>query len=144
MTFIDQITLPIFILWIIGLILSFFRKDLDFLWKAFFLLIFMFYVIQFHEELFAAFYRFKYNYAKEIVNWIYGMGKATYYFLLISWPLSLIRIYYSATGYLSELTIRIQVIITVAYWFSFYLYTLFQIKIDNFLLNTLVHFLRFN
>ncbi len=144
MTFIEQITLPIFILWVIGLILSFFRKDLDFLWKAFFLLIFMFYVIQFHEELFASFYRFKYNYAKEIVSWIYGLGKATYYFLLISWPLSLIRIYYSATDYLSELTIRIQVIITVAYWFSFYIYTLFQARIDNFLLNTLVHFLRFN
>ena len=70
MAFIDQITLPLFILWIIGLILSFFRRDLDFLWKAFFLLIFMFYVIQFHEELFAGYYRFKYNYAKEIVNWI--------------------------------------------------------------------------
>ena len=74
MAFIDQITLPLFILWIIGLILSFFRRDLDFLWKAFFLLIFMFYVIQFHEELFAGYYRFKYNYAKEIVNWIYGIG----------------------------------------------------------------------
>ena len=70
MTFIDQIILPIFILWLIGIILSFFKRDLEFLWKAFFLLFFLFYVIQFHEELFLGFYRFKYNYAKEIVGWI--------------------------------------------------------------------------
>lgn len=144
MTFIEQIIAPIFILWFIGLILSFFRRDLEFLWKAFFLLIFLFYVIQFHEEIFAAYYRFKYNYAKEIVNWIYGIGKATYYFLFISWALTLIRIYYSASGFLSELMIRIQVIITLLYWVLFYIYTLFQLRIDNFLLNTLVNFLRFN
>lgn len=144
MTFIDQITLPIFILWIIGVTLSFFRKDLDFLWKAFFLLIFLFYVIQFHEEIFAGFYRFKYNYAKEIVNWIYGIGKACYYFLFLSWPISLIRIYYSASGYLSDVTIKLQVLLTVVYWFLFYFYSLFQNQIDNFMFNTLVHFLRFN
>ena len=144
MTFIDQIILPIFILWLIGIILSFFKRDLEFLWKAFFLLFFLFYVIQFHEELFLGFYRFKYNYAKEIVGWIYGIGKASYFFLLLSWPISLIRIYYSASGYLSEITIRIQVIVTVVYWILFYMYTLFQFRIDNFLMNTLVNFLRFN
>ena len=104
----------------------------------------MFYVIQFHEEIFAGYYRFKYNYAKEIVNWIYGIGKASYYFILLSWPINLIRIYYSASGFLSEITIRIQVIVTVSYWFLFYIYAVFQPSIDNFLLNTLVHFLRFN
>ncbi|HMV43436.1 MAG TPA: hypothetical protein PK079_06665 [Leptospiraceae bacterium] len=144
MTFIDQITLPIFITWIVGLILVFFRRDLDFLWKAFFLLIFLFYIIQFHEEIFAGFYRFKYNYAKEIVSWIYGLGKATYYMLLFTWPLSLFRIYYSAAGYLSEITIRLQVGLNVVYWIGFYFYSIFQTKIDNFLMNTLVHFLRFN
>ena len=144
MTFIEQIISPLFILWIIGLILSFFRRDLEFLWKAFFLLIFLFYVIQFHEELFAGYYRFKYNYAKEIVNWIYGIGKASYYFILISWPITLTRIYYSASGILSDISIRIQVIVTVLYWFLFLIYSNFQVRIDNFLLNTLVHFLRFS
>ena len=106
-------------------------NDLEFLWKAFFLLIFLFYVIQFHEEIFAAYYRFKYNYAKEVVNWIYGIGKATYYFLFISWAITLIRIYYSASGFLSELTIRIQVIITLLYWvlFNFLNTRCFDLKI---------------
>lgn len=143
MTFIEQITLPIFIVWIVGLLLAFFRRDLEFLWKAFFLLIFLFYVIQFHEDLFSAYYRLKYNYAKELVGWIYGLGKATYYMLLLTWPLSLIRIYYSAAGYLSEITIRIQITVNVIYWMGFYIYTVFQARIDNFLMNTLVQFLRF-
>lgn len=143
MNFIDQITLPLFIVWAAGLLLAFFRKDLDFLWKAFFLVIFAFYIVHFYPELVNSFFRFKANYAKELVQWIYGIGKGTYYFLFIVWPLVLMRFYYTASQNFSEMVIKSLVIVTLCFWTGYFVYSFFEASIDNFLLNRLVNFLRF-
>ncbi|MCB1190006.1 MAG: hypothetical protein H7A23_12715 [Leptospiraceae bacterium] len=141
MTIIDQITLPIFIFWGIGLILVFFRRDLDLLWKSLFLLIYAFYILQFFPEILLGYQRLVGNYPKEIVSWIKGIGKVFYYFLLIVWPVLLVRVFYSASGYLSFLTIRLMVFATFLYWVLFYCFVFFSAEINNFFNITLIRFL---
>jgi hypothetical protein len=140
MNFIEQITLPIFIFWILGILYSFFRKDLDISYKLFAVLIFLFYIYQFQNELFAGYFRLKTGYAREIVLWIYGLGKAIYFILLFAWPLALIRIYFTAAFPISELTIKFLVFLSAFYWISFFVYSYLHKEIDHFMLNVLVHF----
>lgn len=142
MTIIDQITLPIFIFWGIGVILVFFRKDLELLWKAFFLLIYVFYIFQFFPEILLGYQRLVSNYPREIVNWIKGCGQIFYYFLLLVWPVLLVRVFYTASGNLSMLSIRLMVFATILYWIFFYCYVFFGAEINTFLDVKLIQFLQ--
>lgn len=143
MTFIEQISIPIFVLWIIGLVLVAFRKDLDYLYKSIFLLVFAFYVIVFFPDLARSYYRIKENYPIEIRNWIYGLGKLYFYFLLVLWPVTLIRVFYSASGYLSHVAIKTLIGFTVFYWILFGFWLLWQQPIDNFLNNQFLQIIKF-
>ncbi|MCC5814647.1 MAG: hypothetical protein JJT78_07820 [Leptospira sp.] len=132
MTFIDQIVLPVFIIWFLGLVLVFFRKDIDLHWKISFLFLFIVYFVVFGREWSAALDRLEEQPSWEIRNWIYGIGKALFYFLFILWPITLIRLFYSSSKELARLTSSIIVSVTVVYWFLFWLYFRFQESVDGF------------
>jgi uncharacterized membrane protein YfcA len=132
LTWIDQIVVPIFLIWFIGLILVFFRKNLDLHWKFSFLFIFVIYIIVFGKEWSQALDRLEANPGWEVRNWIYGLGKALFYFLFILWPISLVRMFYSTSRELVVLTSNILVTVTISYWFLFWLYFQFQSEIDQF------------
>lgn len=141
-SFLGQVALPLFIIWAIALILSFFRREIEFIWKAFFTLIFFFYVILFYQEIMASYVRLVHDYPYEIRNYIYGIGKAYFFALIILWPLVLLRIYYSASDYLSERIIKTMVMATMFYWAGFSIWLIFHKNISYFLENRFVEWIK--
>lgn len=143
MNFMETIIFPLFIFWIIGLIYSFLRKELEIHIKFISILIFFFYIYTFQDELILGFVRLKKSYAKEVISWIYGFSKASYFYLLLAWPITLIRIFFSAAHTVSKLNLIILIYYTIFYFTISLIYTNFQVSIDNFLQNFLVQFLSF-
>ncbi|MEM7181541.1 MAG: hypothetical protein AAF518_11555 [Spirochaetota bacterium] len=141
-SFLEQIALPMFVFWGIGLVLSFFRSSIELIWKAFFLLIYFFYFSLFYGEISQGYQRLVNNYPYEIVNYIYGLGKTYFYTLLLLWPLVLIRIYYSASEILSYAIIKALVLATLVYWAGFAIWLVFYKQITYFLETRLVELLR--
>jgi uncharacterized membrane protein YfcA len=131
-TWIDQIVFPVFILWFVGIILVLFRKDLEILWKVSFLFLFVVYLILFGKEWSLALDRLESNPGWEIRNYIYGMGKAIFYFLFILWPITMIRLYYTGSKELAKHTASLLVTITIIYWMLFWLYFHFMYEVDEF------------
>lgn len=140
MTFIDQIALPVFLFWFLGLVLVFFRKDLDLHWKISFLFLFVVYAIVFGNEWSSALDRLEENPVWEVRNWFYGIGKAIFYFLFLLWPITLIRLFYSSSKELARLTASLMVTVTVVFWILFWLYFRFQESIDVFLYRELIKY----
>ena len=143
MGLIEQFILPLFTLWFIGMVLVMFRSDVEFLWKITFVFIFVFYLFQFLPEINGSLNRLTANYPAEIVSWIYGLGRLSYFFLLIVWPVSLIRIFYSASNNISRTIIVTLISVTMIYWILFFLYIEFSDKIDWFMQNRLIPLLTF-
>ncbi len=141
MNFMESIIFPLFLFWVIGLGYSFFRVELEIYIKLFSILIFFFFVYLFHDELILGFARLKKSYSKEIVSWIYGFSKVSYFYLILAWPLTLIRIFFSAAHSVSRLNLLILIYFTIFYFSSSIIYSNFQLKIDHFLQNFLVQFL---
>ena len=141
-SFLQQIALPMFIFWGLALVLSFFRSSIELIWKAFFLLIYLFYFILFYAEIANGYQRLVNNYPYEIVNYVYGLGKTYFYTLLLLWPLVLIRIYYSASEALSHAIIKTMILATILYWLGFSMWLLFYKQITYFLETRLVELLR--
>jgi len=133
MSLLDQIVFPVFFSWMIGLFLVSFRKDVDFLWKVTFLFIFVFYFFQFYPDFIKSYERLAKNYPAEIIQWIYGLGKASYYFLLIVWPVSLIRMFYSGSESLSRTLIVVLISSTMIFWIGFFFWSKYETEIDSFL-----------
>lgn len=131
-TWVDQITLPVFGLWFLGLVLSFFRKDLDLHWKFSFLFLTIVYLVVFGQEWSAGLDRLEANPGWEIRNWIYGLGKSLFYLLFVAWPIVLIRLFYSTSRELVRQTSAILVSVTVLYWIAFWFYYEFQEAVDQF------------
>lgn len=120
------------ITWFLGLVLVFFRRDLELHWKISFLFLFIVYAIVFGREWSAGLDRLEENPGWEIRNWIYGIGKSLFYFLFMLWPITLVRLFYSGSKELARLTSSILVSITVVYWLLFWLYYRFRESIDHF------------
>lgn len=131
-TWIDQIVVPVFILWFVGIILVLFRKDLEILWKLSFLFLFVVYLILFGKEWSNALDRLEANPGWEIRSYIYGLGKAIFYFLFILWPITMIRLYYIGSKELAKHTASLLVTITILYWMLFWLYFQFMNEVDQF------------
>jgi len=125
MTLIAQIAFPILFLWFVGLLLSFFRKDLEPHWKFFFFLLFCFYLIQFFPYFLQGIERWKGDPKTEIIVWLTGMAQAIYVFLFLLWPIVLIRIFYSASGNLSKTLIPVLSYFTILFWVLFFLWSIF-------------------
>jgi hypothetical protein len=143
MNFLDQLILPLLIIWFLAIFFIFFKKELELTYKLFFLVVFLLYSFHFQDEIIHSYIRLKTSTPREIISWFYGLGKATYFFLILAWPLALIRLYYSAAYTFSELSLLTLSVVTILYWIFFLLYSYFSTSIDHFLLNILVHFLSF-
>ncbi len=143
MELIDQIVFPLFLIWMIGIFLVSFKKEIEYYYKITFLFIFVFYFFQFYPDFVRAYERFSKNYPKEIVTWIYGFGKITFYFLLILLPLSLIRIFYSASEVLSRSLINLIISATLTYWIGFFIWAKYEIEIDMFFNTTFLRWITF-
>ncbi|MBE7411628.1 MAG: hypothetical protein L6Q54_03400 [Leptospiraceae bacterium] len=141
MELIEKIVFPLFLIWAIGIFLLSFRKEIDYYYKITFLFIFVFYGFQFYPDLVKAYDRLEKNYTIEIVSWLYGFGKVTFYFLLILWPVSLVRIFYSASETLSRTLIHILISVTLLYWIGFFLYIKFETEVDLFFYGTFVRWI---
>lgn len=141
MDFMDQFIFPLFLIWMVGIFLLSFRREIDYYYKITFLFIFVFYGFQFYPDIVKAYERFVNNYPAEIVNWLYGFGKITFYFLLILWPVSLIRIFYSASDNLSRTLMNIMISVTLMYWIGFFLCVKFEVEIDTFLHGTFIRWI---
>ena len=135
LTFIDQIILPLFIIWGIALVLSLFREDTEFLWKIIFLFIYVFYFFQFLPEITISMNRLIKSYPYEIVNWLSGFGKMFYFFLLVIWPVMLLRFFYSASGHISKASIAALISATLLYWIAFFIWSVYHDQIQLFLHN---------
>ena len=138
LTFIDQIILPLFIIWGVALILSLFREDTEFLWKILFLFIYVFYFFQFLPEITLSLNRLLKSYPYEIVNWISGFGKMLYFLLLIIWPVTLLRFFYSASGEVSKTTMVALITVTLVYWIMFFIWSVYHDAIQLFLHDTFI------
>lgn len=143
MGLIDQIALPLFVIWFLGLILVSFRGDIEFLWKITFIFIFVFYLFQFWPEINKSYIRLTEYYPGEIINWIYGIGKAAYFFLIIVWPVSLIRMFYSAANNLSKTIIITLISATMIFWIIFLIRMEYAEQIDLFIQTKLIQFFSF-
>lgn len=143
MELIDQIVFPLFLIWMIGLFLISFSKEIDYYYKITFLFIFVFYFFQFYPDFVKAYERFSKNYPKEIISWFYGIGKITFYFLLILWPVSLIRVFYSASQTLSRSLLNVLISITMIYWIGFFLWAKYETEVDRFFNGTFIRWITF-
>ncbi len=140
MNFIEETILPVFLVWFSALILVMFRGDLDLHWKISLFLCFVVYLIVFSPEWSRALDRLEEHPGFEIRNWIRGVGKLTFYFLFLLWPVTLIRIYYSVSGELAKEAAAILTGATVGFWFLFWLYFQFQETCEEFLNQTLIEY----
>ncbi len=131
-SWIDQIVFPVFLIWFVGLILVLFRKDLEILWKVSFLFLFVVYLILFGKEWSASLDRLEENPGWEIRNYIYGSGKAIFYFLFILWPITMVRLFYTGSRELAKHTASLMSTVTILYWFGFWMYYQFMNEIDHF------------
>ncbi|MCZ8157312.1 MAG: hypothetical protein O9264_14380 [Leptospira sp.] len=133
MSLIEYLAFPILFVWFIGLLLTFFRRDLEPHWKFFFFLVFCFYMVQFFPEFWAGVARWKANPKTELLSWLSALGNATYVFLFLLWPLVLVRIYYSAANNLSKTLIPLLSYGTVIYWVLFLLWSYYSKEWNEFL-----------
>lgn len=127
---IDQILAPLFIFWIIGLILAFVRKDLDISYKFGFGIIFIFYFLFFYPELVSSGVRIRKDYSSEIVSWINGAGKSIFFLLIYAWPIILFRIFYSGKSAISNFTLKTLIASTIIYWIIFLITMKFPSETD--------------
>ncbi|EMI70070.1 hypothetical protein [Leptospira noguchii] len=140
----EQIVFPIFLFWFCGLTLVLFRSDFEFVWKIVFVFVFIFYFFQYFPELKTSYERLTQSYPVEIVSWIYGIGKGFYFFLLFLWPVSLLRIFYSASPQIGRSLAKTLVSATLFYWCVFLLYSHFSTEVDSFFNTTFLKFLNFS
>ncbi|XDD49221.1 hypothetical protein AB3N59_12450 [Leptospira sp. WS92.C1] len=140
----EQIVFPIFLFWFCGLTLVLFRSDFEFVWKIIFVFVFIFYFFQYFPELKSSYERLTKSYPAEILAWIYGLGRGIYFFLLFLWPVSLLRIFYSASSQTSKSLAKILVSFTLIYWGGLILYTNFSLEVDGFFNGTFLKFLKFS
>ncbi|EPG66529.1 hypothetical protein [Leptospira wolffii] len=132
-SFLDQIVFPIFLLWFVGLTLVLIRNDIEIIWKIATFFVFVFYFFQFFPELKESYGRLSKSYPTEILNWFYGVPRAVYFFLLFVWPIAVIRMYYTASPTLANLSAKMLVGATLVYWILFLAYHQFTAPIDDFL-----------
>ncbi|PJZ49785.1 hypothetical protein [Leptospira saintgironsiae] len=128
----QQIVFPIFLIWFVGLTFVLIRNDIEIIWKIATFFIFVFYFFQFFPELKEAYERLSKSYPSEILSWLYGIPRAIYFFLLFLWPIAVVRMYYSASPVLANMTARTLVAATLAYWIFFLIYHQFTGQIDEF------------
>ncbi|MDV6234680.1 hypothetical protein CH379_003430 [Leptospira ellisii] len=140
----EQIVFPVFLFWFCGLTLVLFRSDFEFVWKIIFVFVFIFYFFQYFPELKASYERLTKSYPAEILSWIYGLGKGTYFFLFFLWPVALARIFYSASPQTSRSLAKTLVAFTLIYWGGLILYTNFSAEVDGFLNGAFLKFLKFS
>ncbi|MCZ8344250.1 MAG: hypothetical protein O9301_14540 [Leptospira sp.] len=133
MNLLEALALPVLFLWFVGLLLTFFRRDLEPHWKFFFFLVFCFYMVQFFPEFWLGVSRFQLSPKAEFRLWISFLGPAVYVFLFFLWPLVLIRIYYSASNQLSKTLIPALAYGTVVYWALFFLWSFYSKEINDWL-----------
>lgn len=132
-TLMDQIIFPIFLIWFVGLTLVLIRNDIEIIWKIATFFVFIFYFFQFFPELKESYGRLSKSYPAEILSWFYGVPRAVYFFLLFLWPIAVIRMYYTASPTLANLTAKMLVGATLIYWILFLAYHQFSAQIDTFL-----------
>ncbi|WCL50520.1 hypothetical protein [Leptospira sp. GIMC2001] len=128
----DLVVFPIFLTWFIGLILVLFRKDIEIQWKISFIFLFVVYMVVFGKEWANGLDRLEANPGWEIRSWIYSIGKLTFYFLFLIWPITMIRMFYSVSREWVSRTASLLITITVIFWFFFWLYYQFQLEVDKF------------
>ncbi|TGK05201.1 hypothetical protein EHQ53_16280 [Leptospira langatensis] len=129
----QQIVFPIFLLWFVGLTLVLIRNDIEIIWKIATFFVFVFYFFQFFPELKEAYERLSKSYPAEILSWIYGLPRAFYFFLLFIWPITVIRMYYTASSTVANMAARTLVAATMVYWIFFLVYHQFSAPIDEFM-----------
>ncbi len=128
----ESILLPMFVLWLLGLLFTVFRGGMEMIWKIPAVLISVFYVIWFRNELGTSLHHYQENFALSFVAFLTGLGHAGGLILFLLWPVVLLYSGYAASSSAARGFLRFMVIVTLLYWiFWFVDHFVYTIPVGN-------------
>ncbi len=118
----DHIILPLFLLWLVGLVLLLFRRTIPLAWKISAVLVFVFYGIYFSRELFdAALPRYIEDWGTELPRFLSAVVTLFPLLLVLFWPFALIAIHRNRTAEEALVFLRNLVLVTLFFWCFWFL-----------------------
>ena len=112
---------PLFALWIPGLILILFRRNLEFFWKLAALLIFLFYGIWFQDNIQVSFHLYAESFTKIFPILFQELGDILALVLFLVWPPLLLAAFFTKSLETTRGLLRTLVLFTLFYWVFWFL-----------------------
>lgn len=137
-------SLHIFILiWAISAVLLLFRPRISLVWKVAALLLLLFYIWFFKEEIYKAIVLLKTDWFTSLVTFLKEFLFLLFYLLFIFWPLALVVVFYHSDDIGAERLLRFMVILTLVVWVCIISYVFLKKGIDQFIYQKLIKLVPF-
>jgi len=125
------------VIWGLSTVLLWFRPRIEIFWKIISLLIFVFYIWFFFDEINSGFTAFTANWYKTTIDFLKELITLVFGNLFFLWPLALIIIFYKADDMGAEKLLKFMCILTLVLWLVFIVYYYFNTGIDKFFYESL-------
>ncbi len=122
-------------LWGIGIMLLWFRRNIEMFWKIVATLILGFYIWFFFEEIsrgYAAFMAAE-GWQKVTINFLKELTAIIYSTLFFLWPLSLIIIFYKSSEAGAQRLLKFMCIVTLTIWIIYVIYAYYDKGLNDFI-----------
>lgn len=137
-------SVPIFIfIWGLGTVFLWFRPRIEIFWKIIATLIFLFYVWFFYAEISKGFAMIKADWLAVFIPFGRDLLSLAFISLFLLWPVLLFVIFYKSDDIGAETLLKLLCFITVIIWIAFVAFTLYDKKIDPFLLDKIRPYIPF-
>jgi hypothetical protein len=130
-------------LWGLATAFLIFRPRVSFLWKIAAIMLFLFYIWVFREEILNGYNALVNDWYGSIVIFAKEMLALVFYLMFIFWPLSLIIIFYKADDIGAENLLKFMVVFTLMLWIVIGVYSFQKQGLDTFLDKTVKDILPF-
>lgn len=120
-------------LWGIAAVFLLFRPKIEFFWKLAAILIFLFYIWFFYDEIAKGLSAVKADWYVQAVTFLKELLVLLFLSLFALWPVFLFVIFYKSDDIAAENILKFMCVFTVVVWIIFVVYVFYDKKIDAFL-----------
>lgn len=119
----NSVVLPLFIIWLIALILMLFRRGIGVTWKIASIFTFIFYILFLNQTLLESYDYYRNHFNQAIVQSAIHFFKGSGTVLLLLWPVALFYAFRTAADKNAKNVLTWFVLLSVFYWLFFLLFT---------------------
>lgn len=131
------------VLWGIAVAFLVFRPRVSFVWKIAAIMLYLFYIWFFREEIVTGYTSFVGAWYETLVLFLKEIVFLMFYLLFVFWPVTLVIIFYKADDIGAEFLLKFMVVFTLVVWIVIAVYSFHKRGVDAFLYNKIVDIIPF-